>query len=92
MFHEWRALPTSMLPCPNIPLVGIDRTRTDLYVTPFFGAPRTYVPDEGWRPYTSRRSRAMARRKARARTLRQNLNVLKHQPQPELEVTEENDD
>ena len=92
MFHEWRTLPASMLPCPNIPLPGIDHSRKDIYVTPFFGAQREYGPDEGWRTYTSRKTRAKANRKARGRMLRQNQNILRHTPQPELEVTEEDSD
>jgi hypothetical protein len=92
MFHEWGSLlPASMLPCPNIPLPGIDRMRTDLYVTPFFGASREYADGEGWRTIASRKTRMKARHKARARTLRQNLNVLHHHHQSELEVTEEDE-
>jgi len=93
MFHEWRSLPTSTLPCPNVPLPGIVPNNT-VYETPFFGAARAYGPDEGWRTYTSRRARAKARRKARARMLRHNTqNVLQHfSAQPELQVTEEDSD
>ena len=45
-------------PVKNMPLPGIDRTRTDVYQTPFFGAKREYGPEDGWTTVHYRRRRA----------------------------------